>query len=120
MLRSVGWFLVNVLQALFTGSWSALWMSLAVVVPVLTGSEELPLAMARRFWAPPLLFFAGTRVLVEGLERVDLEQPCVFAMNHESMIDIAIAIVALPVNLHFITKRELARVPFLGWYIWAA
>jgi 1-acyl-sn-glycerol-3-phosphate acyltransferase len=116
-VKRAGWILVNGLQAVFLCVWSAFWISAALVALAVTLRRDVPLAMARTCWAPALLKFAGARLEVDGLDQVDFRKPHVFVMNHQSMIDIPAAFVALPVNLRFIAKKVLARVPFLGWYM---
>jgi 1-acyl-sn-glycerol-3-phosphate acyltransferase len=53
---------------------------------------------------------------VEGAERVDWSRPQVLVANHASMIDIPALFRAVPVPLRFVLKREIAGVPFVGWY----
>jgi 1-acyl-sn-glycerol-3-phosphate acyltransferase len=109
--------LLNFLQAIFLGAWSVFWISLALLVTVLTGNGERALAMARRFWAPGLLWAAGAKLSVDPFPELDWSKPHIFALNHESSLDIPCAFAALPVNLRFIAKHTLAKVPFLGWYM---
>lgn len=116
-MKRLGWGLVNGVQAVFLGVWSAFWISAALVALAVTFRRDVPLAMARTCWAPALLAASGVRLVVEGREHVDFTRPHVFVMNHQSMIDIAVAFVALPVNLRFVAKKVLSRVPFLGWYM---
>ncbi len=111
------WTLINVLQALYTALWTSTWVVAALMVRVVTGSTRIPLAMARRGWAPGLLSGGGLRVETIGLDRVDFSQPHFFSANHQSLLDVPIIYSALPVPLLFIVKEELRRVPFLGWYI---
>ena len=47
-------------------------------------------------------------------------QPVIFIANHASHFDPPLLISTLPSHPVFIAKRELARVPFLGWVIWLA
>lgn len=110
---------LNIVQGLFLAFWSMLWISLALLVGLVTRRQELALAMARRFWAPGLRWISGARVQVDPLPPIDWRQPHVFVMNHESMLDIVIAFVVLPVNLRFVAKHVLKYVPFLGWYMWS-
>jgi 1-acyl-sn-glycerol-3-phosphate acyltransferase len=72
---------------------------------------------ARRLWAPAMLWVAGTRVEVLGMEHVDPTRPTLYASNHQSSIDIPVLFVALPVNLRFIAKEQLRWVPLIGWYL---
>jgi 1-acyl-sn-glycerol-3-phosphate acyltransferase len=44
----------------------------------------------------------------------------VFIGNHTSLFDPPLVISTLPCRPVFMAKRELARVPFLGWVIWLA
>jgi 1-acyl-sn-glycerol-3-phosphate acyltransferase len=75
--------------------------------------------MARKIWTPPLLWAAGVQLVIEQTVPIRWDEPHIFVMNHQSMLDIGVAFVALPVNLRFIAKKELLFVPFLGWYLWA-
>lgn len=47
-------------------------------------------------------------------------QPAIFLANHTSLFDPPLIISTLPSRPVFIAKRELARVPVLGWIIWLA
>ncbi len=117
MGRRLLWLPLNLLQAAFLGLWSLGWILAALAVRLIARSPEPALAMARRLWAPGLLWGALARLEVRGLEQVDFSRPALFVMNHRSQIDIVVAFRALPVNLRFIVKDELRRVPVLGWYI---
>ena len=67
----------------------------------------------------------GIRRELEGWEALphDLRsgaRPAVFIGNHTSLFDPPLMISTLPCRPVFVAKRELARVPFLGWVIWLA
>jgi 1-acyl-sn-glycerol-3-phosphate acyltransferase len=67
----------------------------------------------------------GVRRELEGWEELphDLRsgaRPAVFIGNHTSLFDPPLMISTLPCRPVFVAKRELARVPFLGWVIWLA
>ncbi len=64
----------------------------------------------------------GIRRELEGWEHLpqavrEGRQPVIFAANHTSLLDPPLLISTLPGRPVFIAKRELARVPFLGWVI---
>ncbi len=73
--------------------------------------------MARTFWSPVILYFGGVKLKVEGLENVDFSKPHIFVANHQSFIDIPCIFNALPINLYFVGKNELKKMPFIGWYM---
>jgi 1-acyl-sn-glycerol-3-phosphate acyltransferase len=75
--------------------------------------------MARRIWAPAMRWAAGADLRVEAAPAIDWSRPHVVVMNHQSMLDIAMAFIVVPVNLRFVAKNVLKYVPFLGWYMWA-
>lgn len=115
-LSNLGWFLLNVVQAVWLFFWSGFWMSLGALVGAV-GKQSLGLAFARRGWSPGVHWAAGARLDVRGLDKIDWSKPCVIVVNHQSMIDIASLQLGLPANLRFIAKRELLSVPFMGWYM---
>jgi 1-acyl-sn-glycerol-3-phosphate acyltransferase len=117
VVARAAWALWNIVQLVYTVAWTASCIMLALLVLLLCGgNRRLPLRMAARLWAPGLLVGAGAKLRVEGLERVDFSRPHVFVANHQSIIDICALFRALPVPIRFVLKRELARVPFIGWY----
>lgn len=110
------WAVFNAVQLVFTLAWTAGWISLAMLVHAVTRDTRLPLRMASRCWAAGLLWGSGTRLSVEGLERVDWSRNHVFVANHQSVIDICALFRAIPVPLHFLLKDEMTKVPLVGWY----
>ncbi len=72
-----------------------------------------PVQWIAKIWSRGLLIFAGVSVDVKGLENIK-ERPHIFAMNHQSMFDIVIALAYLPRPFHFIAKESLFNFPGLG------
>lgn len=112
----LGWAVLNGAQFVFTLVWSAFCITLALLVLAATRQRERPLRMASYLWAPGLLWGAGARLEVRDADGVDWSRPYVVVANHQSVIDICALFRALPAPLHFVIKRELKDVPFLGWY----
>lgn len=73
-----------------------------------------------RGWARTILFVTGARVRVLHPERLRASGSAVIVANHSSMADVLVLFAGLPVQLRFMTKRSVFRVPFLGWGIAAA
>lgn len=70
-----------------------------------------------RLWARAVLALFGARVRVRGAERLAPDGHYVFVSNHLSLADTPVMLHALPVPFKFLAKRELLRVPFIGWYL---
>ncbi|MCG5052520.1 MAG: 1-acyl-sn-glycerol-3-phosphate acyltransferase [Myxococcales bacterium] len=113
----LGYVALNLVQAAFVAVWTAFCVSAACVA--LLVSRRLPLVMARHLWAPPLVRISGARLEVSGHDNVRRDEPQIFVSNHQSMLDIALVFQAIPVNLRFVLKKELAYVPFIGLFAWA-
>ncbi|MFN0063254.1 MAG: lysophospholipid acyltransferase family protein [Myxococcaceae bacterium] len=101
----------------FAALWSIFWISLALLVTLLTRNPDIALVMARRLWAPGLLWVAGAKIQLEAMPALDWNAPHVFTLNHRSALDIPVAFAVLPANLRFLAKHTLGRIPFLGWYM---
>jgi 1-acyl-sn-glycerol-3-phosphate acyltransferase len=67
-----------------------------------------------RFWAGIHLKVSGVRVVMNGLEHL-AGPPFVFMCNHQSALDIYTLLACLPVSFRWIAKRQLFRIPFIGW-----
>lgn len=67
------------------------------------------------YWAKTNLALAGLRVEIEGLERLDPTETYIFMPNHASFLDILLAFAYIPYNFRIITKKEIFRIPLMGW-----
>lgn len=87
-----------------------------IVVALLAPRSHLQIALLRG-WARTLLILAGFRLRIEGRDIIDTEQRFVIMANHASRLDIPTLLVALPaaLDVRFLAKRSLFRIPFLGW-----
>jgi 1-acyl-sn-glycerol-3-phosphate acyltransferase len=73
-----------------------------------------------RGWSRVILAASGVSVRVLHPERIDSSRSFVVAPNHESFYDIVVLFAALPLSLRFLAKRNLFRIPILGWSMAAA
>jgi len=72
-----------------------------------------------RIWAMLMLKTSGVRVEVEGLDNIRPGVPNVYMSNHLSHFDAVSLLSVLPLGVKFLAKKELARIPFLGWAMYA-
>ena len=70
-----------------------------------------------RAWARLLLFLAGVRLRVAGLEHLDSGGPFVFAGNHLSLYDTPVVLCGVPKRFLFLVNAKYVRLPFLGTHL---
>jgi 1-acyl-sn-glycerol-3-phosphate acyltransferase len=66
------------------------------------------------WWAKNHLAVLGITVRIYGVGRLT-HPPYTLMCNHQSALDIFSLLTALPFSFKWIAKRELFRIPFLGW-----
>ena len=60
-----------------------------------------------------ILFFAGTKITVEGQENIPKDRAVLYIGNHRSYFDILVTYTTVPGSCGFVAKKELARIPLL-------
>lgn len=70
-----------------------------------------------RLWSRLILATIFSPVTVEGLDRIDLSKPYMYASNHLSAMDIPVIYANLPVQFRVMAKIELFSLPFVGWHL---
>jgi len=71
-------------------------------------------------WAKSIVWSAGAKIELHGLDKIDFNKSYVFAGNHQSHIDVVAVFSILPLTVRYIAKKELFRIPFFGWAMAAA
>src|SRR5207249_2638843 len=94
---------------LYTAVLSAL---AALTAPFYDGHAVSPIS---RLWAWLIIRTCGVRVEIEGLENLAGIGPFVMVSNHQSMFDIFAIVAFIPGETRFLAKRELRRVPLVGY-----
>jgi 1-acyl-sn-glycerol-3-phosphate acyltransferase len=89
-----------------------------VVLGLVRPRSDIFLRCARP-WSRILLAAAGARMDLSGVERVP-DGPCLFAANHQSLLDIPALFLVLPGSARFLAKESLFRIPVLGWAMTAS
>lgn len=72
------------------------------------------------YWGSFLTFISGTKLTVEGKEKLHRSGPAVFLINHQSLFDIMVLFMAIDVQFRWMAKHTLFRIPFFGWAMSAA
>jgi 1-acyl-sn-glycerol-3-phosphate acyltransferase len=108
MIRSAIVVIVGIPLTAVLGGWIVL-SALLRLPGTRTCCEVFP-----RFWSRVLLFLAGVRVEMDGMESVDWSRPTVVVANHQSWFDVFALAAYLPARYRFVAKQELARIPIFG------
>jgi 1-acyl-sn-glycerol-3-phosphate acyltransferase len=110
-----------VIGGVLRATWMVFWMTLATllygglsIAGSLVGVRGRPYVRWTRQWARISLWASGSRVVGHGLEHLEPGKPFILAANHVSWFDIFALATLLPVDFHFVAKKELERVPVFG------
>jgi 1-acyl-sn-glycerol-3-phosphate acyltransferase len=91
--------------------------SAAIVLTLIPRVGERCFFFCEKLWSGTITVLCGIRV--EGELRdagdVDWKRAYVYMSNHQSHYDIPCIVRALPADLRFLTKKELAAIPVFGW-----
>ncbi len=68
-----------------------------------------------RNWGKVILWANGSRMEISGLEHIRQGDSYIVVANHQSHMDIPVAVSALPLPLRIVSKKELFKIPFMGW-----
>jgi 1-acyl-sn-glycerol-3-phosphate acyltransferase len=91
-------------------------IGLTVMIAALLGVKDKPNGLfdnAPRWWSILVLWAAGIKVRVHGMENVNVGEPHIFASNHVSWFDVPALAKILP-HYKFVAKAELFKVPVFG------
>ncbi|MBN1335616.1 MAG: 1-acyl-sn-glycerol-3-phosphate acyltransferase [Deltaproteobacteria bacterium] len=105
----------------FAVVWTALILGSSVVVSVLTLGllRHRLINVAGPAWAWPVLWVAGIRMDLHGMEHLAGRQARLLVMNHQSIIEIlAIAAMSVP-GFSPLGKKQIKWVPAFGQAWWA-
>ena len=109
--------IVAVIRITIFATWSVFCIFLSLFSSLLLLSKKPTIFFAKHLWSPVALFIMGAKLKVIGRENIQEKHSYVVMGNHCSYLDIPALFLAMPFHLHFIAKKELKRMPFLGWYL---
>ncbi len=93
--------------------------SISLVISLFDSIGRKQIVVAR-MWARFLCIAAGVKVIVEGLDKIDLDGAYVFTSNHLSYMDTPVVLSRIPVQFRFLAKEELFKIPFMGTHLKSA
>ncbi|MDZ7789791.1 MAG: lysophospholipid acyltransferase family protein [Xanthomonadales bacterium] len=93
---------------------TTLFGALAAVPVALLVSPRLANLWVAVTWGRILAHLAPVRVEVEGLDRIDPGQSYVVVANHQSQFDIPVIYGWIGLDLRWVAKAEIGRIPFVA------
>jgi len=117
----------NPLPWLFRWRTNLLQMPLFVLATILCGSLAIFLSLfdhkgnaqhrVARLWAWLSIKASFSTLEIRGLENLASHPVAVYACNHTSYMDTPVVFSSLPFQFRILAKKELWKVPFIGWYL---
>jgi 1-acyl-sn-glycerol-3-phosphate acyltransferase len=92
------------------------WLPLAWLALLLAPGRRAA-ARVTSFSVRVYLFLIGCRVRVEGRDLMSAPGPKVLVSNHTSYFDVLVLMGALGVEYHFVAKKEVHSMPFIGTFL---
>lgn len=92
------------------------WGTLSLVGSLIDRSGNFSHSCMRQ-WSRWCLAFGQVRLEISGLENIKGPGPWVVTANHQGQIDILILAAVLPFRFLWVAKKELFRIPFMGWHM---
>jgi 1-acyl-sn-glycerol-3-phosphate acyltransferase len=109
MIRSLFlWAFFGIVNTLF-------WILFGILLTLFLASSRTIHFYCAVPWAKTILWGAGVKIQIRGLSDIDKQKAYIFIPNHLSFFDIFSLLAYLPVDFKFILKKELIRIPILGW-----
>ena len=84
-------------------------------------SKQFSFWIAKNIWSRSLCAIVFSSVKTHNKNRLtNLKEPVIYCANHQSMYDVPALFLSSDKPIHFIAKKELKNIPFIGWYVTAA
>jgi len=111
--------IIDWLQIAAIGVFTAFFAFLGFIL--LPMGQANALRIASKLWSKCLFGVTGVKLEINNPHSRQFysKNKFIFVSNHESNFDIPALFSAIPEALFFIAKKELQKVPFMGWYMWA-
>ena len=109
MIRSIFiWTFIGVINTF-------IWALIGIFLSLFSSTGRITHFYCAAPWSKIILWGSGVRVEINGLDVIDKDKTYIYVPNHLSIFDILALLAYLPVDFKFILKKELMRIPILGW-----
>jgi 1-acyl-sn-glycerol-3-phosphate acyltransferase len=96
---------------------SVFWTAISALLAALFAALRMPHAvtLVSRGWGGGIIRVCGIKVQMEGLENIAGLKSYILVANHQSFFDIFALAAYLPGEPRFVAKKELLRIPVIGY-----
>jgi 1-acyl-sn-glycerol-3-phosphate acyltransferase len=108
---------ISVIRTVISWVFGILWTALCAILALLSFALTRDGRIVHRvswLWSRVLLWIAGFKVELHGIEYVPQDHSILLIANHQSLADILVLSGYLPIRFAWIAKKELFRIPLLG------
>jgi len=110
---------VTALRILLIAGYTIVLGSAAMFVTLLRPRGHLFRPFARS-WSWLVCRTCGVRTSARRDPLYDPSRAALYIANHQSLFDIPALILAMPIDVRMVAKRELLFIPVFGWSLWLA
>jgi 1-acyl-sn-glycerol-3-phosphate acyltransferase len=68
-----------------------------------------------KFWSLLNVFLSGTRLTIKGNEKINSNLTHIVMSNHQSLFDVWALIAKIPLQIRWIVKSEIRKIPIFGY-----
>lgn len=68
-----------------------------------------------KFWSLLNVFLSGTRLTIKGKEKINTNLTHIVMSNHQSLFDVWALIGKIPLQIRWIVKSEIRKIPIFGY-----
>ena len=68
-----------------------------------------------KFWSLLNVFLSGTRLTIKGKEKINTNLTHIVMSNHQSLFDVWALIGKIPLQVRWIVKSEIRKIPIFGY-----
>lgn len=109
MIRSIFiWIFIGIINTF-------IWALFGIFLSLFSATGRITHFYCAALWSKTILWGSGVKVEINGLDVIDKGKTYIYIPNHLSIFDIFALLAYLPVDFKFILKKELMRIPILGW-----
>ena len=108
-------FLIGIRALIFIPLSTLVVASTAIILAFIKVDDRFVNGPLLKHWSSFALWLAAAKVTVKGKENIpSLDGSYIVVMNHQSNMDIPVLINSMPLQLRFIGKIELRKIPIFG------